>query len=678
VKFVYLPFVPAKEADIQTVISRLEVWYQSRGPIYTADKAKLSRLAVTRYLAGTPLTVPAGLSLTKDGLPKVLPDGLRILIREKNPFGISLCLTLLSITRSILGGKKVDYGPITDPTIYIPFQPLEDFITERSKTLKRQTIMKPKKEWESFHWSTKSGPNGPALQTAMEDFLHLPESLKQHLLVLEPNLQYHFDIVDKWVKTPVWQCLRTVFKLGPVKGLIRKLSIKPDREAKSRVFAIMDYWSQTALKPTHDWLFQVLKLKFPCDCTFNQGHGLTLRAQEGHSYHSFDLTSATDRFPASLQEHVLKTLLDEDKARAWRAIMTDYEFLAPDSGLIVKYNAGQPMGAHSSWPLFTLTHHLVVQYCAQVHGFAPATFDQYRILGDDIVIANDQVAAEYEKVITQILGVSISPTKTHVSKDTYELAKRWYFKGTEVTPFPVVAFHECRSKFHLLAATWIETLPKGFSRLERVGYNQSVSSLLHALGYRGRLLDSVLKKMKSLTIVTGLPAIDRSQRVTGLTQLLQMWGLSIRCTISEDNFIDLLGKIACQEYYDRQTILVDKIAQQVRSWNFRLVTELEKDESLGPDDQAELNDNWSSIVPFAVLSKKSSDARHSVFEMANYRVSEPSHIWNKIPETKVLAFPAESGIIPIRQSHLRVGATAVFVKDFIKGCYAFDKSQRGL
>jgi len=50
-------------------------------------------------------------------------------------------------------------------------------------------------------------------------------------------------------------------------------------------------------------------------------------------------------------------------------------------------------------------------------------FTNYIILGDDIVIKSTAVAESYKAMISA-LGVSISPMKTHVSKDTYEFAKR--------------------------------------------------------------------------------------------------------------------------------------------------------------------------------------------------------------------------------------------------------------
>jgi hypothetical protein len=79
------------------------------------------------------------------------------------------------------------------------------------------------------------------------------------------------------------------------------------------------------------------------------------------------------------------------------------------------------MGTYSSWAAFTLAHHFIVYYAARINGFS--TFTQYIILGDDIVIKNDNIAKTYRDIM-ESLGVEISVQKTHVSKDTYEFAKR--------------------------------------------------------------------------------------------------------------------------------------------------------------------------------------------------------------------------------------------------------------
>lgn len=72
----------------------------------------------------------------------------------------------------------------------------------------------------------------------------------------------------------------------------------------------------------------------------------------------------------------------------------------------------------------------------------PIWFDDYIILGDDVVIHNTNVAKRYQEIITKTLGVSISQSKSLVSKDTFEFAKRIVFQGVEVTGFPVAAVVE--------------------------------------------------------------------------------------------------------------------------------------------------------------------------------------------------------------------------------------------
>jgi len=71
------------------------------------------------------------------------------------------------------------------------------------------------------------------------------------------------------------------------------------------VIAILDYWSQTCLKPVHDYLFHVLS-HIPQDCTFHQGKFKTLLDNPQGEYYSIDLIAATDRFPMKAIETVLK------------------------------------------------------------------------------------------------------------------------------------------------------------------------------------------------------------------------------------------------------------------------------------------------------------------------------------------------------------------------------------
>jgi hypothetical protein len=83
----------------------------------------------------------------------------------------------------------------------------------------------------------------------------------------------------------------------------RKLTAIPDAEGKTRIIGILDYWSQTALRPLHLYMNDVLA-KLKEDCTFDQASFYSKLPSEGPFY-SFDLSNATDRIPIELQLDII-------------------------------------------------------------------------------------------------------------------------------------------------------------------------------------------------------------------------------------------------------------------------------------------------------------------------------------------------------------------------------------
>lgn len=71
--------------------------------------------------------------------------------------------------------------------------------------------------------------------------------------------------------------------------------------------------------------------------------------------------------------------------------------------------------------MLALTHHVIVRYSARRAGFV--NFQDYALLGDDIVITNDIVASSYLEVMNT-LGVKINLTKSVISYDFAEFAKK--------------------------------------------------------------------------------------------------------------------------------------------------------------------------------------------------------------------------------------------------------------
>jgi len=180
------------------------------------------------------------------------------------------------------------------------------------------------------------------------------------------------------------------------------------------------------------------------DCTFDQNrftqHLAEIRLRN-NSYHSIDLTAATDRMPIALQGRLVEYLYGSaEKMSAWKSILVDLPFTNKSFPKGVVYGTGQPMGAYSSWPVMALTHHIIVQVAAQRSGLSGTRtrprFENYCLLGDDLVIADDRVAKEYKDMLI-VLDMPFSEAKTHVSKTTFEFAKRWFHNREEITGFSI-------------------------------------------------------------------------------------------------------------------------------------------------------------------------------------------------------------------------------------------------
>lgn len=125
--------------------------------------------------------------------------------------------------------------------------------------------------------TSKSGPSGPfnAIGMCISDFMAIPFELKKAIVAL--GGQTLRERMNKLIDYESFFQRRRVQK----SERIRKLSYFPDKELKTRVIAIGDYWSQTALRPLHEYLFRVLK-KIPQDCTFDQGGGVKRLAEVGN------------------------------------------------------------------------------------------------------------------------------------------------------------------------------------------------------------------------------------------------------------------------------------------------------------------------------------------------------------------------------------------------------------
>lgn len=407
------------------------------------------------------------------GLPTIIPWLLRqeILLFKQNSLrsnkGIVVCiLTLLSIFRVFKNKVRPNLSSILKPfsgtTTSFDVSLLKRAI--KSLNLGRLVINNPK-----LLLIEKASPNavkstwGASLDAVA--FAFYPRVLWKYII-------YNVTHVSNGIWWTAWVLL-IIFVSSPfiillwvvgnsVKLCIARLSVVYDQAGKARIVGITNYWIQVCLEPLHSAILQQLK-RIPQDGTFNQIAPIKLlvdTVKPGQVFYSFDLSSATDRLPIVIQMQILN-LLVPGMGTAWSELLNSlkWQWKSLNKSVPIKeisYAVGQPMGAYSSWAMLALTHHIIVQ-CAALN-VGKSNFKLYAVLGDDIVIADDRVAAEYLHLM-KMLGVDINLTKSLQSKDFCEFAKRWIGpNGLDLSPLgPGLILRTVRNRFFLaslLAQMW--------------------------------------------------------------------------------------------------------------------------------------------------------------------------------------------------------------------------------
>jgi hypothetical protein len=113
-----------------------------------------------------------------------------------------------------------------------------------------------------------------------------------------------------------------------------KLSIKEEAAGKLRVFAMVDGWTQSILKPIERLLANFLK-SLPNDGVYDQTSSEKRARQKsiiaGRSY-GYDLSAATDRLPIELQTEILNLILP-GLGNLWATFLVkrEYYMYLPDS-----------------------------------------------------------------------------------------------------------------------------------------------------------------------------------------------------------------------------------------------------------------------------------------------------------------------------------------------------------
>jgi len=204
---------------------------------------------------------------------------------------------------------------------------------------------------------------------------------------------------------------------------VGKIGLIQEPGYKLRAVANPNRVYQVALYPLGDAIYKTLE-NLPWDCTFNQSKGFPViqkHLQQNKRVHCIDLEGATDYFPLALQLNVLRSMfqgLDPD--------ISLFEELSRSSWIFqdttIKWTKGQPLGLYPSFGSFALTHGLLLFY---LNNFSHN--DDFFILGDDVIILNDNLAIRYYNSLKE-LQCPISETKSITSPLMGEFGGKLIFR----------------------------------------------------------------------------------------------------------------------------------------------------------------------------------------------------------------------------------------------------------
>lgn len=476
-------FVILSLGNIKKATSRIRLYHKfgqyllvmnkRHGSTYVVKYLKACNLAVSKFLASQPLSSLRELEpdlplprLSKSGLPAIIGTRDRRSLADNSVKVIRLWLTLFSLYRVIIIPAQAKLNTITDPYSgsQETLKDIEDWMQLNAAVVLQHFMSGLRvKVQESFSMGESASPTNSKSWVGMLTDLSLlknqPLLFQSLCFIMERtcskelvSIAYNLSKLVPSPHSPSFSLLPkkdnfselfydSSFEIINLIGL-GQLKQKAEPAGKMRVFAMVDSWTQTVLLPMHTYLTELLK-RVPNDGTSSHNAAFDRVRERSLIYkcsYGYDLSSATDRLPLSIQTAIVSSMFGEKFSKHWANLLVGrtYVLLSKAGNQFFQYAVGQPMGARSSFTLLGLTHHMLVQYAAlMISGGSFIKWEtRYEIVGDDIIIFDKELAETY-LIIMNAIGVPINLSKSVVSenKPVAEFVKRVSVNGKDVSPF---------------------------------------------------------------------------------------------------------------------------------------------------------------------------------------------------------------------------------------------------
>lgn len=283
---------------------------------------KALQVSLMQSIGGNPLKdlglVGPRFSRTKRGLPRVIPKLDRERIRLGDKTVIRIWMSLFSVYRVIDLHGKPKFKTITDPPKAFDLSVFKD---------------KSLAFFRGFGLGSGLNLDTPGLfpiySSGATQFFEKVKASTSFRGIVSGALGVRHDAI-------LWKAFRAIVGEAFIRSLLNELSMayfKDERfvakgnslgrlialfepAGKVRIIAMVECWTQFALRPLHDAIFKILKA-LPTDGTYDQFKPVRRLLDKGHKrFWCYDLSAATDRLPIDLQVEVLKPLLGEEYSLA--------------------------------------------------------------------------------------------------------------------------------------------------------------------------------------------------------------------------------------------------------------------------------------------------------------------------------------------------------------------------
>lgn len=371
--------------------------------------------------------------------------------------------TILNIVRMVEGQVDADLRSVTEKA-----KPIDQILLDEFTDYVNESLVNIKQFDNNINLFNirfnlkKNGPNGvPKIESSIREAHALLNSVLARpfkILCEELNCKYLYEYLV--LLTNNVSDDHTTQETQPDKSKtthLRVLASVPDKGFKTRLVAIVDFWSQLLLEPFRSYVQDVIEIKFgltdfrkdqdlgiakmvefqqrclDSDIIKGNGNSITLDARHLKCY---DISSWTDKLHRDLQKIVVKSLFNPRTAEAWGQLVVHCDWYYPKLGSTIKYGQGQGMGTNGSFDIATLTEHLFINFLIDNYSSISGIFPKnqcYGKVGDDLWIYDpDNLIPEfYEKIH---LPINFSKSKEFANGNSYtEFCARTFLDTKDVS-----------------------------------------------------------------------------------------------------------------------------------------------------------------------------------------------------------------------------------------------------